>query len=687
MGRTATLCRYGIASFALFSIATGSSVAGTGLPIPQSKRLSFDALQYQQPVVSLTNVVPQSEYMLALNGSVVAEQVRTPKVLLPTTQEGEPGVLVGTTYYDFQTNGSMPNRITYLEDLGDKYVQMVWMAATSPSRDATSGALGMNNTRGSYYTYLEVNDPDAPQLLIENWQKLEDPVTERTGWPSLIQLSSGAAATPSHTPVKFHVNGGLGDPLFFGNPVATAADSALWPRAAVSLGDQLDIMHLVYNRATAANVNQVVYRRSSDGAGALWGSDVFFTGPNGLGASPGSPLVDGGGGDTYAMTARGNTVAVVYRDAQRRLILRKSYDAGVTWPLDSTGARVLYIPDESRDSVDLSPTIREYRTDTLTYAGTNMDIILDSDGMAHVVVNECMYYIRGRHAIPRPAGALDTIYSVADPVYFRDRGILYMQEGRQEIARIGLPSGTGWDGVGRYINRRVDWGMSAQPQLGIDGDDNIYMVYTAPKNGDVKDVSVDTTGTFVANEPDTLTTVAGLNMHIWATHKLSGFDVWSEPKDLTPVGVNAQWATLCDDVVGGVMYIGYAANLTPGDHVTNSELPDELTNVYMYAMKTSNLNLINSVAEAGDRGLKADVTIAPNPSATTATLTIDTQRPGVMTVSLVNVLGDMVLRLQSPDASGTWSTAIPTANLAAGTYHCVIEQGGVRTSRMLTVMH
>jgi hypothetical protein len=40
----------------------------------------------------------------------------------------------------------------------------------------------------------------------------------------------------------------------------------------------------------------------------------------------------------------------------------------------------------------------------------------------------------------------------------------------------------------------------------------------------------------------------------------------------------------------------------------------------------------------------------------------------------------------SPDPRSDWELMIDTRNLAAGTYHCIIEQGGARTTVPLVVV-
>ena len=85
-----------------------------------------------------------------------------------------------------------------------------------------------------------------------------------------------------------------------------------------------------------------MYRRSTDG-GTTWEPEIFFTGASALlpqGVT--GTLPNGAGGDTYAISARDNIVAVAYSDGPLRTLLRKSTDYGRTWDDQNVGLRLLF---------------------------------------------------------------------------------------------------------------------------------------------------------------------------------------------------------------------------------------------------------------------------------------------------------------------------------------------------------
>ncbi|HCN05842.1 MAG TPA: hypothetical protein DIS79_09490 [Bacteroidetes bacterium] len=90
---------------------------------------------------------------------------RQPKIV-EVPQNVAPGSIVGTTYYDFQTNASMANRLGIAEDAGDTYLQILWMAASDSTRDVPGRIPGFNNSRGSRYNYVNISDPANPEVFI-----------------------------------------------------------------------------------------------------------------------------------------------------------------------------------------------------------------------------------------------------------------------------------------------------------------------------------------------------------------------------------------------------------------------------------------------------------------------------------------------------------------------------------------
>lgn len=597
-------------------------------------------------------------------------RVRTPKVV-DAVMASAPGIKVGYTYYDFQTNGAMANRLAYTQDGPDKYVQMVWMASKDSTRDLTSRIPGFAGTaRGTHYTFLDVSNPDAPALGIDEWQKVE---TERAGWPSIVQFKDGLIGTPSHPPIRFFGNSGVGDQPIRYSEVTDASELCLWPRAAA---DGNNNVHLVYNHNLGSDQspsNQVAYRRSTDG-GFSWSEETQFTGS----AAPEGNLAVGLGGDTYAVTARGNKVVMVYTDNSLRTLSRTSTDGGATWP--SELAKVIYSPGwTDLDSANNQWGTFEVRTDTLPTPNGHVDVIIDNDGNTHYVMGVVPGYIVRKDTNGTRSG---TIFILNDRKSLSTSGLAYRNESDNFIYFMGRPAGSQWDGNGYIMNNRFFDGGSRWPQLGVDAQNNIYCTYGSWKNGDTKSILADTTGGNQTNEPDTLTQVNALNGHIWITYKPVGGNLWSTPYDMTPDGVNCQYASLCDDVVNKRLYIGYSASPTPGDRVTNLETNAEAADVMFVAFDATKLPVVNSVEEE----LQADVTIVPNPARETATVRIASKSQGAIKVSIVSSIGEMIMSSWSPNESGSFDVVVPTQALSSGMYQCVVEQSGARSVHSLSVV-
>lgn len=598
-----------------------------------------------------------------------------PKVV-DQLQEGPPGVKVGSTWYDFQCNGAMANRILVTNYETERYIQMLWMAATDSTRDANSRVPGFNNSRGSYFAAFDASDLMQP-VPFGDWSKVE-PANQRFGWPSIVQFSNGVVGTPSHTPVTWWRNPEATDPTFSRFTVASEADSALWPRAAVTADDNV---HLIYNRAISGNEgNRTVYRRSVN-RGTTWEPETPFTGPVALGGGA-NGLPVGGGGDSYAIAARGNTVAVLYVDGRSNLWIRLSRDGGNTWPRDTNHTRVVWVPFAEYDTV-ITPSVQRRTTPTSVTPNSSMDLIIDSQGSVHFAFS-AFFASLGASRTSINEDFRDTIYpeSVTGDEFRNRCGIYYGTFGGNSIELVGIPGGSGWDGQGFFANRRANWGNAVTPQFGIDSGDNLYMVFASMKNGDTKNVTLE----FSRNNIPFDSTVSGLNMHVYATYKLRGVQQWLPPVDLTPVGFNCQWTTLCDDVIDNTLLIGYAANTTPGDHVTNVTLPSELTDIYLLPLKRETLGTINSLGETLPETMPT-TTLAPNPAQSYVAVRGTGVTEGLMNLSITTMVGATVWTSTVATSAGTpFEVTIPTGTLANGAYVVVMETERGRTSQILNVI-
>ncbi len=614
--------------------------------------------------------------------SPVLRQHQNPKVVaLP--QDSHPGVKVGSTWYDFQTNAAMPERVAFFADGSDKYLQVLWMAATDGTRDAATRIPGFNNSRGSYYNFVDANDPENLVVGVDTWKKMED---QRAGWPSTGQFSDGSIGTASHTPVKFYRNAGVGDDFFYEFSAPTsAADTALWPRVAI---DGQDNVHLIYHRAMPDGTGQLVYRRSTNG-GTSWEPEVFFTGPNGvLPVGQTGTLPNSAGGDTYAIAARGPIVAVVYSDSPLRTLVRKSTDYGRTWNDPNINSLILLIPQNHTfiDSTITGANEITLYSDTTVVPSSHHAVTIDNTGRIHVATGQSLTYVITKGSIdPNANDRRGIIYSVDDDALYRGTGIYYWPEGDSLLYTVGVAGDDRWDGEGAIVSRRAYSGASRYPNLGVDENNNVYMVYTSVKTGDHMEMQIDTTPRYAALEPDTLVTVNGLFGHIYGTWKYASNPNWSRPVSLTPDGTNCLFGTLCDDVVDNTLYFAYSASAVPGDRVTNVETEAAEADVMVAAMDRATWGLPTSVQEVAS--LDAAVAIMPNPSDVSAQIRIATVTPGEITVSLYTVQGERLIRSVSPAATGEWMLEIPTQQLATGSYLLTVEQHGAALTRTLNVLH
>ncbi|NQW30154.1 MAG: T9SS type A sorting domain-containing protein [Ignavibacteria bacterium] len=685
MGRIVTRSLSNIvATLAMILILAGISSAQSQIPAAQTSK--FGTPIGQIPIPNAT-IVPQNNVDAVTY--VVTSKVSTlggyPK-LVDQIQATLPGAKVGGTYYDFQTNAAMANRVAYFEDGSDKYLQVVWMSSSDATRDAATRIPGFTSARGTKYNYLDVNDPENPSVGITSWAKIE---VDRAGWPSIAQFDDGSVGTASHVPISFYKNGSIGDELFSKFPVSTIADSTLWPRIAI---DGKNNVHMVYNRTPPGGRAQVAYRRSTD-RGETWGAELFFTGASATNpSSVTAALPDGAGGDTYAIAARGANVVVAYGDGPLRVLARRSTDYGATWTDNTVGLRLVF--DANHTFIDST----EYRaggidsiilhSDTVVAPSMHMDVILDSKGVAHYAVGQCLTYIttKGLKDNSVAGSRAGTIFSVVGDQFYEGLGVSYFREGDTVSYNIGRMGGEYWDGKGAIVSRRSYSGVARYPQLGITDDDNLHLVFTGVKTGDTKAMQIDLTPGNATSAPDTLFDVDGLYGHIYGMYRPANSMVWSPALSLTPDGVNCIFGTLCDKVINNRMYVAYSASAVPGDRVTNVETPVTEAEIYVMAFDNTKLGIVNSVSEEASE-LDASVSIAPNPASEQAIIKIHSVTDGKFTVSVVSSVGQVISKTSSPSTNGEWSVVIPTSNLSNGAYFVVVEQNGVRTTRTISVLH
>lgn len=625
-----------------------------------------------------------------------------------TVKNTLPGVSLGTTYYDLQTNASSQDRIAYTPEGGVDYLQMVWMG----EKDVNGPSTG-NPTRRTIYELFEIDNPQTPTFLIgseNNSENLTSETNQRTGWPTIMAMKDANSAILTHRSEKsmnINVSNGLASAFQARDVNEGPMTSALWSRGDVCALDYLhSIQTYTANFGGGAKSRYLTYTRSTN-KGAEW--VVFDSAQQAFSELILSEAT--AGADCYAIDARDNIVITLFINGITDLIYLKSYDNGRNFTesglvFSGTNTRL-----HQKGTIEFTEGNIWVISDTFITPGYHMDVQLDANGRGHFVFNPTVAYLRGRRTLDPLTGELvrvpgngDTIFNfspedvvenIPDPNFFQNEGFYYTIEGDTaangdySLYRCGPPAGGKWDGQNTVLSAVGSNNMSRFPNLAIDNDNTLYMVYTSVKNGDTKDVTLIRSGLTTPLEDTVVTALYG---HLYMTHKKAGDFAWSAPVSLTPDGSDCLFSTLCDDVVKNTLFYGYSADATPGSYITNSGLENtikinpEETKIYMAGLSINDLNESTpglgrpvSVRENNKnndlaKGNSLNVLLSPNPVSNQATLNFNVSSLGVATIEVYSMTGEKVANVMNRFVTeGDHSVQFSTSALPVGSYRITLK--------------
>ena len=605
--------------------------------------------------------------------SAIVQSGDTPKALIDP--KNLPGVQFGYSYYDLQSNASMSNRLAYYDYDGSNYLQAFWMADED----------GATNwpTRGTFYEVIDVSNPDKFSTAGLWTSRIED---IRTGWCSMLQFQDGHVATPSHNPLegdgdmKFTYNSAFGETDW--KTLVANSDRTLWPRAAL---DGNENVHMIYTYDTANSVKngQVGYKRSKD-KGLTWEAEKLFTSANAFDGN----MPDGTGADSYAIDSRDNLVAVAYRDGDDNFVYRKSTDNGDTW----TQPIIIFSPGHQTyyQLYDFGNGNVWFASDTVQTPGEQCDVIIDSQGKIHFVINIIPTYIHGNGRIENDQLVRiddDTTSQTGQYYYF---GLAYQYEGSQQpLMLLGSPFTTGAPPTNNNASRYPFFfghGFSRYPQLGLDENDNIYCAYSGVKGDDYSSMFVSTDQD---DNPDQ--NVDLYYGHIFLTHKLKDIDRgWSDPKDITPNAADCLFPSMLDEVIDGRMYFAYQADGTPGIHVSDLEIPQDMNYIMAAQYKVSDLNPSPYVGVEDNNNTIGSLyinTIYPNPADNKVDVNFYIPTSSKYEISISDLMGRVIKNITNSFGNeGLQSIKISTSDLPQGAYYCTISSNGQRAAKMITIV-
>lgn len=552
-------------------------------------------------------------------------------------------VELGTSVYDLQTNASIENRFFRHSD---GTMGAVWtMGFEDPGFDG----------RGTGYVYYDGNEwSEEPSDRIEE---------TRTGWPNYASLGDNGEIVASHTGTEIifskRENKGTGDWEYF-SLAGPEGQDIIWPRM-VTHENTIHVVAATPNTANNGTIYEgldgaVLYSRSTDGGETWVDENIILPGMS-------SDEYTGLNADTYIWAQNGETIALVLSSLWygHDLFMVKSEDNGETW-------EKTIIWENPYTQVDYADIVTA--PDTLAAAGGNVTADIDSEGNVHVAFDL-------NRAYKEETGEDATFSSF--PFY---EGIVYWNETMEPFEAdnqhnalafenlVENETYVGWvpdvDGDGELdieieeLYNYNGYSTSTYPTMSIDGDDNVYLAYSTPRE-DLQS--------------------SGLKLrHIFGRAKVNGY--WfGDPNDVDELDLTNSPLHAFDECIFPQManilpddekfYIMYQRDLTPGfavgtepDHefTTNNVTLIEATNedfgVYTDIENTASINESHKVSQN-----------FPNPFSSTSEVTVEVAEDAQLSLEVVNLVGQTVQRVDKGFVNaGTHSLEISGTNLETGVY-------------------
>lgn len=569
--------------------------------------------------------------------------------------------VIGTTYYDLQTNSSVGDRIVVNQDGS---IAAVWTMETNSSDNTYP-------TRGTGYNYFSGTSwKPKPTTNVE-------PSGVRVGWGNIVNTRSGKELILSHEAngYNFAERTAKGVGTWTNSttllPNATTGGN-LWPRL-IAKGDtvySLAITEPVANGGTAymGLDGALLFSRSKNG-GTTW--DIVNQIPTGLS----STNFTGFGGDAYAMAARGNTIVIVAGDATTDIVITKSTDAGATWTAKTVYKHPIPLWNTATSTSDMDA---DNIPDTLEATDGSLAVALDINSKVHVAFG------RMRVLVTTPAaGGGYTYFPGFDGMYFWDESMPTINGGKTIVGNlaIGIEDLYG-DNVISFPSPAAGlpfgrWGSSltSYPSMAFDDANKLYLSYSS-----------------IVDSLSSIADADKLVRHVYLVTSTDGGVNFSDPCDIVgmPGGLpyEGMFASMAKRIDGNVHLI-YQRDLAPGGGVPGSAAnpnPDESDN-------TSNPNDIVyfkvPVGEIGackvDVGIKEQNSVVsghkfyPNPAANNGTLEITLNDNSKMEINVMNAVGQVVYSTSVNGAAGFNKVDLNLSSLTNGIYFYQVKAGNSKT--------
>ncbi|MCD4682920.1 MAG: T9SS type A sorting domain-containing protein [Bacteroidales bacterium] len=556
--------------------------------------------------------------------------------------------IIGSTYFDLQSNASMQNRIFVYDD---GTIGGVWtLGFDFPNFD----------DRGTGYNYY-----DGSAWGSNPTGQLED---DRTGWPAYAAWGENGEINVAHYSGAAYdglvyarrTEKGTGDWTLI-DYLTPVGNEMVWPRMTTG-GVNHSIVHQIALTRPIANGGSLcqgidgalLYSRSPDGGDTWDMQDVLFDELN-------STNYLAFYGDTYEVQADGDNVAILYGDSWTDLGLLKSTDGGDTW----TQTIIWEHPYPMWDPNAMYPT------DTFYCADGAHGLAFDQDGMVHIVFGinrahsdgEGTFWFHGVGGIgywnetrPTFSNDLNALCPFADCIYselVEDYSLIGWTQDINNNGTIDIL----WDDIAKYY-----LGLSSMPQIIIDDLNNIYVVYSS-----VTETYENGTQSY---------------RHLWARWSYNG-DFWGSFFDLTSDLIHIfdecvfpSVASFSDDW----FYLVYQVDTEPGMAVKGDEDPYG-ENFIRFMKVYKGVGIFEN--KSPDESLKVSQNI-PNPFSKETMVQIELFDACNVSLEVTNLTGQKVLEINKGHLPvGIHNITLKADGLSLGLYFYTVNAGDAAVTKKM----
>lgn len=520
---------------------------------------------------------------------------------VPQTVREFTETIIGTTFYDLQTNNAISDRLLYNSGTGT--ISAIWTMSPDAGAGAPNRGTGYNFFNGTAWE-------EQPSARIE---------TQRTGFPNIGITSNGAENVIAHNTTSgvmqqtFRATTGTG--TWSESLTALENDAILgnlWSKTATN-GNNLHVISLTCPVANGGalynNIDGMpLYYRSTDG-GSTWDKTNVelqdITAENYVAFS----------GDACQIDANGNTVAIVVGGSfANDVLLYKSTDNGDTW-----SKTIVYKHPYFKFTDDtITDTNNDGTPDSMRTSDGSFALLVDNAGMVHIWWGD-MFILNDI--------AGDAAYS-----YYFTNALMYWNETKTEATAIENLGALDLDGSGvlefNDVGTFAFKGLAAYPSAGIDANGNIYLSYMAlvenSSDGDGKSVR-----------------------HVYVSASTDGGESWADPIDVVSdefsEGAYGAIARTVDDHLRLTYQRDFCAGIS-----TTSGNPDPCNvgqeNEIIY-IELPVLDLGINVGVQNVQDATANLSVYPNPSNGLTTLEFRNKAQQDATVTVTNSIGRVMLTL------------------------------------------